>query len=187
MLEGIDEKTHHPYRQTSFDKVTQNMKSFTDAGGTATASMLVFEHNEHCIEEYKNLAFTKLGCKFVYIKASQMYDDILRKPKTIKAKARHEYRNDDIPIKCLTKELGEITVDVECNIWPCCYMYNDVYMKRAKWRHSKTFAELKTNIFGRFLGELPICSLKCKGIEEAYIERLSYNDYMRQKIENTRH
>lgn len=186
MLEGIDEKTHKPYRQTSFETVTKNIKAFTNAGGIATASMLVFKHNEHCIKQYKDFVFNVLGCQYVHIKSSRMYDNVLQKPKNIEVKSRSEYSKENIPIRCLVRDIGEIMIDVDVNLYICCYMYNDNIMNHTNWKLSKTFTDLKTNILGRFTGQLPLCKLKCKGIQESFIEKLSYDDFMRQKIEKTR-
>lgn len=56
---GIDglKDTHHLYRRnTVFEVVMKNAKSFIDAGGRARWAMNVFKHNEHQIEECRNLA-----------------------------------------------------------------------------------------------------------------------------------
>jgi MoaA/NifB/PqqE/SkfB family radical SAM enzyme len=56
---GIDglKDTHHLYRRnTVFEVVMKNAKAFIDAGGDARWSMTVFKHNEHQIEECRNLA-----------------------------------------------------------------------------------------------------------------------------------
>jgi len=62
---GIDglKDTHHLYRRnTVFEIVMKNTKAFIDAGGNAIWAMTVFRHNEHQIEECRNLA-TKYGFK----------------------------------------------------------------------------------------------------------------------------
>lgn len=56
---GIDglEDTHHLYRRnTRFEVVIKNAKTFIEAGGIAIWSMTVFKHNEHQIEECRNLS-----------------------------------------------------------------------------------------------------------------------------------
>lgn len=55
-IDGLHD-TNHIYRVGSvFDKIIQNAKTFIDAGGRARWDYLVFEHNEHQIEEAKSLA-----------------------------------------------------------------------------------------------------------------------------------
>ena len=56
---GIDglADTNHIYRvNTRFDKILENVQSFIDAGGVAHWHYLIFEHNEHQVQEAKALA-----------------------------------------------------------------------------------------------------------------------------------
>lgn len=61
---GIDglEDTNHLYRiGTNFKKIINNLKAFNQAGGVSVWSFLVFEHNQHQVEEAR--AFSKhVGC-----------------------------------------------------------------------------------------------------------------------------
>ena len=55
---GIDglEDTHKIYRKNaSWNKIIQNAKTFIDAGGYAIWDFLVFQHNEHQIDEARDL------------------------------------------------------------------------------------------------------------------------------------
>ena len=55
-LDGL-ENTHHIYRQrTNFKKVISNAKAFLQNGGRAEWQMLVFKHNQHQIDEAKQMA-----------------------------------------------------------------------------------------------------------------------------------
>ena len=56
---GIDglEDTNHLYRKNvQFKKVIQNAKGFIDAGGRAQWNFIVFKHNQHQVDEVKQLA-----------------------------------------------------------------------------------------------------------------------------------
>ena len=56
---GIDglADTNHIYRvNTQFEKIMENSKHFIDAGGNARWHFLVFEHNEHQVEEARLLS-----------------------------------------------------------------------------------------------------------------------------------
>tara|TARA_R110000851_G_C13083068_1_gene565986 strand:- start:91 stop:1215 length:1125 start_codon:yes stop_codon:yes gene_type:complete len=56
---GIDglADTHHLYRRnTRFDTVIKNAKSFIDAGGNASWAMTVFKHNDHQVGKCKALS-----------------------------------------------------------------------------------------------------------------------------------
>lgn len=55
-VDGLKD-TNHIYRiNTDFDKIIENANAFIKAGGKAHWEYLVFEHNEHQVEEAKKLA-----------------------------------------------------------------------------------------------------------------------------------
>lgn len=71
-VDGLKD-TNHIYRvNTDFDKIMQNAKSFISAGGRARWEYLVFEHNQHQIEEAKQLA-TDLGFERFHEKVSRRF------------------------------------------------------------------------------------------------------------------
>ena len=56
-IEGINQEMHSMYRRkTHLDKLLANMKSFTDAGGFATAMVVVHKHNQDYLQEIKDLS-----------------------------------------------------------------------------------------------------------------------------------
>jgi MoaA/NifB/PqqE/SkfB family radical SAM enzyme len=58
--------TNHIYRQgVNWDNVYRNMKSFIDAGGRARWDFLIFEHNQHQVDEAEELSQTMGFEKFV--------------------------------------------------------------------------------------------------------------------------
>jgi len=60
--------TNHLYRKnTNFDTIYRNMQAFTSAGGKARWDYIVFEHNEHQVEEAKQMA-EDMGFEFFNIK-----------------------------------------------------------------------------------------------------------------------
>ena len=71
-IDGLKD-TNHIYRVgTDFDKIRDNAINFISSGGIAHWHFMVFEHNEHQVEEAealsKNLGFvefhTKVSCRF---------------------------------------------------------------------------------------------------------------------------
>jgi MoaA/NifB/PqqE/SkfB family radical SAM enzyme len=55
-IDGLKD-TNHIYRiNTDFEKIIKNAKSFIDAGGKAHWEYLVFEHNEHQVDEARKLS-----------------------------------------------------------------------------------------------------------------------------------
>ena len=59
-LDGIEDTNHLYRRNVKWDKVMENVKAFISAGGKASWKFLIFKHNEHQIEEAKELS-KKLG------------------------------------------------------------------------------------------------------------------------------
>jgi len=64
--------TNHIYRQNVvWDNVEHNMRAFIDAGGRARWDFLIFQHNEHQVDEAEILA-NKWGCeKFIKKKSGR--------------------------------------------------------------------------------------------------------------------
>ncbi len=61
-IDGLKD-THHLYRQnTDFDLIINNAKKFIAAGGYAIWTMIVFDHNEHQIEQCRAMS-QELGFK----------------------------------------------------------------------------------------------------------------------------
>lgn len=55
-IDGLSD-THHLYRRnTRFDVVINNAKTYIDAGGKAAWDMVIFKHNEHQVDECKSLS-----------------------------------------------------------------------------------------------------------------------------------
>lgn len=76
MIFSIDglENTNHIYRRNvKWNKVMENAIAYLDGGGKATWEMLVFKHNQHQIEEVKDLA-EYMGFQGVHIKTPKGFE-----------------------------------------------------------------------------------------------------------------
>lgn len=69
-LDGIEDTNHLYRRNVKWDKVMENVKAFISAGGKAYWKFLIFKHNEHQIEEARELS-KKLG----FIEFTPEYSD----------------------------------------------------------------------------------------------------------------
>lgn len=80
-LDGLSD-THHLYRKdTNFEKIIENVQSFIRAGGRARWDFIVFEHNEHQIEEARELS-EKIGFEdFRIKKTGRFFSNIQMKVK----------------------------------------------------------------------------------------------------------
>jgi hypothetical protein len=152
---GIDglEDTHHMYRGTDFNKVIHNMSVFIENGGNAEWQFIIFNYNQHQIEQ-ASLMGKKLGCsRFFTIRANE-YDDIHQKPTTI------DSRNEVLEcgelfhkeIHCYWKfrhgkEFNSIFVNVFGNVFPCCHtaVYDFPNMKYLDVLGDKKLKEMFVN------------------------------------------
>lgn len=76
---GIDglEDTNHIYRRgTVFTHIIRNAEAFIQAGGRAQWDFIVFKHNEHQVEQARNLSI-KLGFETFSIKRSNRFYKVL--------------------------------------------------------------------------------------------------------------
>jgi MoaA/NifB/PqqE/SkfB family radical SAM enzyme len=141
---GIDglEDTHSLYRVgTNFDKIIDNAYDFIQAGGYAVWDMLVFEHNQHQVDQCKKLS-DELGFKTFYSKnTSRFHGDSLSvldktgktthklyatdKSKTIAIKVA-DYANKPLEekkvIRCKVKEEKILYISATGNVVPCCWL-----------------------------------------------------------------
>jgi MoaA/NifB/PqqE/SkfB family radical SAM enzyme len=87
-VDGLSD-TNHLYRQgVVWDNVERNMRAFIDAGGRARWDFLIFEHNQHQVEEAEALA-NEWGCeKFMKKKTGRFIDAKTNKKETHQAKDR---------------------------------------------------------------------------------------------------
>lgn len=151
---GIDgfEQSHNLYRRgTSWNKIIENAKSFIDNGGNAEIDCLIFRHNEHELDSFKN-QMIEIGFSKVNLKYTRRFYDMVRYP-VENEKGDVEYYleptgkespihflplkkiSDDISIwqnkvkeseikpQCLEK--NEIYVDARGNVFPCCWIGSD--------------------------------------------------------------
>jgi len=66
-LDGLEDTNHLYRRNTNWKKIMENAAAFIDAGGVAHWDYIVFEHNEHQIDEARELA-RKMGFKNFNVK-----------------------------------------------------------------------------------------------------------------------
>jgi sulfatase maturation enzyme AslB (radical SAM superfamily) len=137
-IDGLSD-THSKYRiDTNYEKIIENASSFIEAGGIAEWHMLVFQHNQHQIEECRNLS-EKMGFEKFVTKHTTRFENLKfnvldESGKTIdillptdRSKDMIEkvstYKNT-VPkqISCKAKKQKEIYISASGNIVPCCWM-----------------------------------------------------------------
>ena len=152
-IDGLGD-TNHLYRVNSnFNKIIENVKAFVEAGGDARWDYLVFEHNQHQVEQAMELA-KKIGVKTFntknttrFINSEGYKNSVLnKKTEVIKDRSNNpilkdydtliksygsfdEYvRNTDIV--CKYKRDKMIYVDFETRVWPCCWIGTPIHLQK---------------------------------------------------------
>ena len=75
VIVGIDglEDTHALYRRgTDWKKIIRNIKAFNDNGGRSIWSFLIFEHNQHQLEQCRSMAMD-IGCTDFIVKSTSRF------------------------------------------------------------------------------------------------------------------
>lgn len=147
-IDGLED-THHLYRiGTTYERVTQNAKTFIDAGGKAEWVFIKFKHNEHQVEEVKRrseelgfISFTiKNTNRFVGDNKFSVLDKdgthlyYLEPPSDNKVavvdiSAITKFKQDysSMNIDCYSKKHSEIYIDVHGKMSPCCFISQAPY------------------------------------------------------------
>lgn len=147
-IDGLED-TNHIYRiGTNFNKILDNAKAFIEAGGSATWEMLLFEHNEHQVEDARQLS-KELGFHQFMAKASSRFkqnNEFPVKDKegnvlyTLKPFSKNEvsfiskevlanYKQlvEQAEIDCKVCKTKEIYIDAYKTIFPCVWTGKVLY------------------------------------------------------------
>lgn len=138
-IDGLAD-TNHLYRaNVIWKKVIKNLTSFISNGGQAHWEMLIFEHNQHQVEEVKALA-KSLGVKWFRTKISQRFDQIpisFLKPPSASSKTSIL---DSNTINCYALKTASVYISAEGIMHPCCWHgtiggkdINDFTTIQASW------------------------------------------------------
>lgn len=140
-IDGLED-TNDMYRVgVNWNTLMRNAKTFIKAGGIADWAYLLFDHNEHQVEEARELS-KQLGFRKFTTKATSRFSNknkvVNKKQQEIKvAQASKKHVKDkqtaietygswenyleQTPILCKTQLEESIYVDFEGKLWPCCW------------------------------------------------------------------
>lgn len=147
-IDGLEDTNHIYRKNVNWETVLRSAASFINAGGKALWSFLVFKHNEHQVEQARQLS-EKLGFKKFIAKKSARFNYGFG-PDYIQPPTNEEYRNinlktipqieseygslelfyDKTPIRCVVKEQQDIYVSARGYVFPCCWIggvHNDMH------------------------------------------------------------
>lgn len=157
-IDGLED-TNHIYRVgVHWNRLWRNLNTYLDAGGKAEWHFIAFSHNEHQIDEAKELAHS-LGMEFKlrYAARNERYDWINKKGEVVSPgkKAAHPHRDEIKKSEKIFEEshikedkalLKDFTETMSCHhhkekvafigadqsLWPCCMLY-DESIKNTDW------------------------------------------------------
>lgn len=129
-IDGLED-THSIYRRkTNYKKILDNAKSYINAGGSAHLEMLLFEHNQHQLDDVINLAKeynfswfkAKVSKRFTFLES-----ELVKPPTNYIVPSK-----DNTEIKCHALEEQSVYVSATGEILPCCWIGNYVFNKDEK-------------------------------------------------------
>jgi MoaA/NifB/PqqE/SkfB family radical SAM enzyme len=155
-LDGLID-TNHIYRaNVDWHKTMQNAEAFINAGGDASWQFIVFEHNQHQVDEAKKIAQDMGFRQFITRPSHRFFMDkmlgitrygsngIMLKPPTIKEYIHDivfdsEYISIDDWLKksetgcitCNAKKYNSAYIDVLGRLFPCCYLAASIHSRKG--------------------------------------------------------
>jgi len=126
-LDGLaDNHTRHRIG-TNFNRIIENIKGFTDAGGVAYWQFILFDHNENQVQEAEEMA-RDIGCTRFFVIPSREYNADFQRPanSTFSLKdeifTRYQRRSSGTDDRALCKPVKNhsIYLAADGTVHPCC-------------------------------------------------------------------
>lgn len=115
-IDGLED-TNGVYRKgVNWTKLMQNAQAFIEAGGSAHWDMLIYQHNEHQVDECEQLA-RDMGFKWFRAKVS-------KRPLIGRLEWPRNYQLQTFEgaIKCHAQQEKSAYIDARGNLNPCCWI-----------------------------------------------------------------
>jgi MoaA/NifB/PqqE/SkfB family radical SAM enzyme len=124
-LDGTDNDTLNIYRRGSnYEKVISNMRSFVDSGGTAEWQFILFRHNEHQVDQARDLC-EKYSVRFS-LRSSYYYATqesfALRPKRDVLTPMEKSMKKSEGRVVCRIENNNEIYVNSDGRVLPCCFV-----------------------------------------------------------------
>ena len=124
-LDGVDNDSLKYYRKgSSYKRVIDNARAFISSGGRAIWQFIMFKHNEHLLDEAKNIA-GYLGFHDVLVIASTKYTKKYQRPSS-GILSNIEYSDDKRQDnKCCRLHYNKVNVSAKGEYLPCCLVFTE--------------------------------------------------------------
>lgn len=90
-IDGLQDTNHLYRRNVSWKRLISNLQAFNDAGGNSVWSFIAFEHNQHQIQQARQLS-VDLGCAGFGVKRTGRFVNKLHQPVAQTPVMDHRYR-----------------------------------------------------------------------------------------------
>ena len=167
-IDGLEDTNHIYRKNVVWDKVIANAAAFIEAGGSAQWDMLIYEHNEHQIDQCEQLA-RDMGFKWFRAKVSKRIPtvDWLSPPKGWTRPVIEQG-----PIDCFRDREQSLYISAKGVIHPCCWLgygtdtIDDFKNIKASWGTDSCNTVCKetcstvnniSNFTGQWQRNVPLC------------------------------
>lgn len=199
-IDGLED-THKIYRQGAiWSSLIRNAKAYIDSGGYAIWDYLVFGHNEHQVEQARQLSKDLGFAEFVVKKTGRFFSNVklkgkdehagIKKPKSkdninkslkkediiIKKYGSIENYLDKTPVDCKVLRNKEMYISAEGIVLPCCWLAGQMY----KWYLPKKSTQIWEVIGNK---NLNINNRNLKDIFESGIFKKIQNSWSKTLLE----
>jgi MoaA/NifB/PqqE/SkfB family radical SAM enzyme len=143
-IDGLAD-THKIYRiGTNFDMILRNANAFIGSGGNADWMFIRFKHNEHQVEEAKNISeqlgfknfstkdSKRFGKKFPVLNKKGSIEYYIEPPsdgriKPVEFKDLNNYKQWKTDVSCFALASKELYIDANGYLMPCCLIGSFLY------------------------------------------------------------
>ena len=188
-IDGLSD-THKLYRiDTDFNKIINNATAFINAGGNAQWVFITFKHNEHQLDQAKQLSKElnfqsfqeKQSSRFIggpWFDVLDNHGNILYKLeqpsyKKIDFVSKDKMSNfkkilSNSQISCIAKKDSSVYIDSKGIVWPCCYVASSPYLYSTTdeliYEYHAENVQSVNNLLSRFKKSLNIRDHELKDI-----------------------
>ena len=164
-IDGFEDTNHIHRRNVRWDILMNNLDAYLETGATAHCDMLVFKHNKHQVEDFKQWTKNK-GFTLLFIKETDRWDtyvnDIGLEP--VYPYEKQDYKN--LQVSCERDRDNSIYLDYLGKFWPCCHMAEAYLNKIGQELHKDIRGFTNNELFKEYYTRLDnnpfyICKRAC--------------------------
>ena len=155
-IDGLKD-TNHLYRVNSnFDRIIANVNTYIKSGGRARWDYLIFDHNQHQVEEAEKLA-REIGFESFYVKNTSRFINNknyltgkVSEEETLKQPTDEKYRStssekfvniidkhntwenyiNETSIDCKFQKQSALFIDFQARLWPCTWVAAPIHFAK---------------------------------------------------------